>query len=268
MYKLLALDLDGTLLNSRNEISDNNKQMIRKAKEQGTEILLISGRPYVSMKYIADELKLEECLIVALAGCDIRKYPSDESIFCSKLSKDQIQLLNMISNKLECYLQIFRLDGSYYYPKKTIYSQMYEDYFQYSGNEIDFNNIVFDDICKAMYIMEPEELLEKEAEIKNLLHKGLRAEPIWENIIDIYSDEVDKGKGIMYVANQLGISCDEIIACGDEIVDLSMIQKSGLGVAMGNAVDRVKEIADIVTLTNDDDGVAAVIEKYILHSGI
>lgn len=264
MYKLLALDLDGTLMNSNNQISDENKKWIQVAREKGVYILLISGRPYVSMERVAKELGLAECIVVALAGCDIRKYPSGISVSSSCLTKEQVLDLQKLATDINCYLQVFRLDGSYYFQEKTKYSDMYEAYFGYPGQQLGIHKITFCDICKGMFIMEPEDLKKAEEQIREGLPEGLNAEPIWENMIDTYVSCADKGTGVNYVANLLGISNEEIIACGDEKVDLPMFKEVGLSVAMGNAVEEVKNAVDIVTLTNDEDGVAEIIKRYII----
>lgn len=264
MYKLLALDLDGTLLNTHNNISDLTKLRIKQAQEKGVKILLISGRPYVSICHIASELELDKCFVVALSGCDIRHFPSGKCIFHANILPEQIYALKEISEKADCYLQIFDLDGCYYYEKTTEYSRMYADYFNYDGQEVSFRNHNLENICKAMYIMEPQELLCKETQIKALLPDGLRAEPIWSNMIDVYSNAVNKGTALEFVASKNDIASSEIIACGDEVVDLPMLHAAGLGVAMQNAVDSVKKAADVVTSSNDEDGVAEIIVKYIL----
>lgn len=261
-YKMVAIDLDGTLLNSNNQLSLHNRETIKKAAEKGVEILLISGRPYISIKHVADELGLKECFIVALAGCDIRRYPSNKSIFHSEMSKDQISNLSRIADDLGCYMQIFNLDGEYFFRDKTVFSKMYEEYFGYSGKEhklADVNNV-----CKAMYIMEEEKMPIIEKQLEKQLPEGLRAEKIWRSMIDIYNDEIDKGKALEYVVQNLGLNMEEVIAFGDEKVDFSMIKKVGLGVAMANAIEEIKECADEITLSNDEDGVAYIIEKYIL----
>ncbi|MEG1505501.1 MAG: Cof-type HAD-IIB family hydrolase, partial [Lachnospiraceae bacterium] len=253
-----------TLMNSNNQISEENKKWIQVAREKGVYILLISGRPYVSMERVAKELGLDDCIVVALAGCDIRKYPSGTSVSSSCLTKEQVLDLQKLATDISCYLQVFRLDGSYYFQKKTKYSDMYEAYFGYSGQQLDMQEIAFCDICKGMFIMEPEDLKKAEKQIGEGLPEGLNAETIWKNMIDTYRSCADKGTGVKYVANLLGISNKEIIACGDEKVDLPMFKEVGLSVAMGNAVEEVKKAVDIVTLTNDEDGVAEIIKRYIV----
>lgn len=261
-YKMVAIDLDGTLLNSNNQLSLHNRETIKKASEKGVEILLISGRPYISMKSIADELELKECFIVALAGCDIRKYPSNESIFHSEISKDQILNLSRIADELGCYMQIFNLNGEYFFRNQTVFSKMYEEYFGYSGKECNLTDVY--NVCKAMYIMEEENMPIVEKVLEKKLPQGLRAEKIWKNMIDIYNAEIDKGKALEYVVQNLGLNMEDVIAFGDEKVDFSMIKKAGLGVAMANAIEEIKECANEITLSNDEDGVAHIIEKYIL----
>lgn len=232
MFKLLALDLDGTLMNSENKLSNENKKWIQYARKKGCYILLISGRPYASMEMVAKELELDECMIVAMAGHDIREYPSGVSLASSCLSKKQVAALQILATKINCYLQVFCLDGSYYFQEKTKYSDMYEDYFKYSGQQAD-------------------------------LPGGIMAEAIWENMIDAYSDHANKGTAVKFVAENLGISKEQIIACGDESIDLPMFEEAGLSVAMGNATDKVKQAADVITFTNDENGVAEVIKRYI-----
>ena len=115
-----------------------------------------------------------------------------------------------------------------------------------------------------MFIDPPEILNEAVKKVPDWVYEDFNAFSSSPFFFEITNKAVDKGAGLSHLAQSLNIKQEEVIACGDESNDYSMIKYAGLGVAMGNAIDRVKAVANYITDTNDNDGVAKVIEKFIL----
>lgn len=265
MKKLLALDIDGTLANSNFEISDENITWIKRAKDQAY-VLLTSTRPHKSVVSVAEKMGLDNCIVVSMAGCDIREYPSGKIIYQKAIPKQQVVALMQFARQFGCYLQIFNMDGDYFFLEENEYSGMYEAFLKYPGQK--YREACLDmKIGKVIYVTEDQRLSALEKELPQHLPQGLRAEKVWRNILEVFDASVTKGQAVQKIAQLLGIARKDIISMGDEEVDISMFRVSGLAVAVANAQQAVKDAADIVTVSNDEHAVAQVIKTYILNEG-
>ncbi|MBQ9828103.1 MAG: HAD family phosphatase [Lachnospiraceae bacterium] len=264
MRKLIAADIDGTLINSKNQVTEETVHWVQKAKEKGCSITLLSARAYPLMKRVMEALGLDECYAAANSGGDLRRWPSDERLYTEGITAEQVKDIQRFADEHDLYVQAVRADGEYYYSKWSEHTGFYEEYFHYTGEKADMTCLPFDDIVKCMLFMEPERtehvisLLEKEFE-----GRGLRYERIWPTIVDVLPDTSNKGTAVKKLAEILGIPREDIISFGDELVDVPMFKESGTGVAMGNASDRVKAEADAVTLTNEENGVAHYLKEML-----
>lgn len=152
-------------------------------------------------------------------------------------------------------------------PKISKYTEVEANINKININIIDFNKINDnDDIVKVMMVDEPEILDEAIKKLPQSIYDKYTVVKSAPFFLEFINKNADKGKGLEALAKYLGVKREEIIAMGDAENDLAMIKYAGLGVAMGNAVEKVKEASDVVTLTNEQNGVAKIIKEYILNS--
>ena len=271
--KMVGLDMDGTLLTSDKTLSEYTKKVLIEAMEQGCYVLLATGRPisgipddllhFPGMKYtvtsngarifnIETGECIHECLLPVDKACEVLDIFADydhlqEAFvngrgYTKKASLDQVERYFFTEAAVD-YMRRTRT------PVVDVKEKILE-----LGQLPDKVQGVFADMTER-----------QEAEDRVSRIPGLVATSALGNNVEVNAVGADKGLGLLKLGEILGISRDEIMACGDGTNDSSMILAAGVGVAMGNAVDEVKAIADYITLTNDEDGVAKAIEKFVLH---
>lgn len=272
-YKLVAIDMDGTLLNSENKISKRTQRAIENAKKKGTQIVLSTGRILKSAINHSEDLKLKNS-IISCNGAVIADEKGD-IIYKKGINRDIVKMIMELGKKHDIYYHFYSESDLYsnvnmegiieFYndpnikdENKKIKMNIFKD-----SKEIFDNNI---EVCKFLFMDgNMDKLKFFRNEISSI--EGVNVCSSWENNVEIMDMEVSKGYGLDYLSKKLDISHEQIIAIGDNENDISMLNFAGLGVAMGNAVEKTKKQADIITSTNDEDGVAKVIEKYILETG-
>jgi Cof subfamily protein (haloacid dehalogenase superfamily) len=266
MYKLIAVDMDGTLLREDKTISKETLRAIQKAKAKGVKIVLSTGRPVDGINRYLNELDLmrEGDYAIAFNGALVQSTKTKEVIAQTLMSLEDVSYLYDISKNLNVNIHVLTED-SCITPKWSTYSQLEKDINNIPLEIVDFNNLdVNTTIVKIMMVDEPEVLskaidkLPKEVYEK---YSVLRSSPYFLEFLD---KKVNKGYGVELLAKKLGIKREEVICIGDAGNDIHMIQFAGLGVAMGNAFPEVKEVADYITLSNEENGVAHVIDKFVL----
>lgn len=265
-YKVIAIDMDGTLLNSHNQISLRTRNAITRAKEKGVHIVLATGRILKSAMIFADDLKLDNP-ILACNGAIILD-ASRNVIYNRPLEMD-------LANKI---MELARDYNVYYhfYNEESLFSNHYiKEIVDYYSNKLqridvrifeDKNEILTDkslNIFKFLFIDNDMERLNNLRRDFSTID-GLNVTKSWADNIEVMDFRASKGIGLEYLCNEMNISPDQVIAIGDNENDLSMLRYAGFGVAMGNSDEKVKLEADYITETNDKDGVAKVIEKFIL----
>ena len=267
MYKLIALDMDGTLLNEEKKISQGNLRAIKTAKESGKKVVLATGRPLLGIRRFLKELDLisEEDFVIAFNGALVQNTKTGRVISKTTLTLKDYKELYEISKSLNVNIHALS-ENEVLTPKSSKYTLV-----EAQLNDIPIIEIPVEEISneftivKVMFIDEPE-ILEKiipqiPAEIMEK-YSVVRSAPFFLEFLD---KTVNKGAGVDAVAKELGLTKEEIICVGDAGNDIDMIKYAGLGVAMENAFDEVKDVADFITLSNEEDGVASVIEKFMLN---
>lgn len=265
-YKIIAIDMDGTLLNSHNQVSLRTRNALARAKEKGVHIVLATGRILRSAKHFSEELELDNP-ILACNGAIIL----DENrnvIYNRPLEMDLAKKVMELGRDYNVYY--------HFYNEETLYSNHYVkeivDYYSTKTQILDINifenyNEILDskniNIFKFLFIDDDIGRLNKLRRDFSTID-GLNITSSWDNNIEVMDFRASKGIGLEYLCNEMNISPDQVIAIGDSENDLPMIKYAGLGVAMGNSDERIKLEADYITETNDEDGVAKVIEKFIL----
>jgi Cof subfamily protein (haloacid dehalogenase superfamily) len=266
MYKLIAIDMDGTLLNEKKEISNRCREDIRKLKEKGISVVLATGRPFHGIIPYIEELNLlgENDFVVTYNGALVQNTKAGKVLKLSPLSLDSYKELYTVSKELGVNIHALT-ESSVLTPRSNPYTLI-----ESTINKIPIIVEPIEDIdsstniIKVMFIDDPKRLdaiIPLIPEWVEEKYSILRSAPIF---LEFLNKGVDKGVGVSLIARQLGIEPDEVICIGDAGNDIAMIEYAGLGIAMGNATDDVKAIADYITLSNEDDGVAHVIEKFML----
>jgi Cof subfamily protein (haloacid dehalogenase superfamily) len=267
-YKMIVLDLDDTLLRDDQTISPRTRQALMDAQELGVKVVLASGRPTYGMRKIAKELRLAEygSFILSFNGAKIINCKTEEELFSSTLSPETVHRLYDISRREDV--------GILTYVGDHIVTETAEPYAAIESNltgmpvmEVDsFVKTVTEPVVKVLMLKEAERLADVEKKLQGELAGELsvmRSKPFFLEFTEV---GVTKGASLNRLIQTLGIEREEVIAMGDSYNDLAMIEFAGLGVAMGNAPDDIKAKADYVTDTNMNDGVAKVVEKFVLKT--
>ncbi len=289
MYKLIAVDLDGTLLNSYGQISQRNKQAIQSAIQKGLEVVLTSGRSIMSVKNLAEEINANNYIICG-NGAMVYDLKNQETIYSNLLNKNKVLQLIKICDENSIYYSVYTKDtiitknlnyNVLFYNQenankpdnKKTHIQIVQDIYNYVLNSpeeeyiklvvCDDNNIIFNSIIKIMKGVKGVDVLDVGHMSRKLIKSGTEEFSIEYFYTEINSQNVDKWTAISNLISKLGIKREEVIAIGDNVNDKTMIENAGLGVAMENSAPYIKEIADIVTSNNNEDGVAKIIEETL-----
>ena len=267
MYKLIALDMDGTLLNSSKEISERTKLAIKEARKKGVYVVLASGRPLEGLLKSLNELDLttENDYVLSYNGCLVQNVKTREVISDLTLRGADLNDLYSLSKKVGVNIHSFSKDRGLITPKHSKYTQVEADINDIDINIVPHDNIDPDEIIvKVMMIDEPEILDEGMSKLPKELWEKYSVAKSTPYFLEFFNKESNKGLALDRLAKHLGIKKEEIITMGDAMNDFPMIEYAGMGIAMGNAVPEIKEIANYITDTNDNDGVAKAIEKFVL----
>ena len=270
--KMIGLDLDGTVLTEKKELTERTKDAISKALARGVVVLVATGRPWMG---IPEELRKFPGMRYALTsnGARIIDTVEDRVIEEHLLSPQLAQKVLEICGKYDTLQEVY-FDGQGYAPADQMaFVERYHrnpsmcEYMRKTripvediGALVKKENRGLDKVQTLFADMDERELAWKELEAVG----GLELVGSLRYNIEINAGGVNKGKGLVNLGRMRGISREEIMACGDGDNDIVMLREAGFGVAMANGEEKVKEAADYITLSNEEDGVADVIEKYVL----
>ena len=288
MYKLVAIDLDGTMLNSYGMVTENTKKIIKDTISKGTEVIIASGRPIDSIKTIAKEIGSENYFIAG-NGALVYDIKENKVIYEKYLSKQKVLEIIKICEENSIAYNIYtektiiaktlKYNVLYYYKENlkkeeskktniTIVENLYE-YIKNLENEkflkitvCDETQSIFNAIIRKLRTVEDIDVLDVSHMSRKMIRQGTEDVPIEYYYTEISLKKVDKWNAIEFIAQKMNVEKNEIMAIGDNMNDKIMIENAGLGVAMGQSTPRITEIADFVTSDNNDEGVAKTLEKY------
>lgn len=266
-YKIVALDMDGTLLNDKKEITNETKNVIMQARNKGVKVVLASGRPLEGLKNYLNELNLIDNneFVLSYNGCLVQETKTSQIICEVGLKGSDLKYMYNLSKEIGVNIHAFSPQIGLMTPKISKYTEVEANINKIDINIIDFDKIDDnDDIVKVMMIDEPEILDEAIKKLPQSIYEDYTVVKSAPFFLEFINKNADKGKGLEALAKHLNVKREEIIAIGDAENDLAMIEYAGLGVAMGNGCDKVKNAADVVTLSNEENGVANIIKEYIL----
>ncbi|MDD4600636.1 Sugar phosphatase YidA [bioreactor metagenome] len=265
--KLVAVDLDDTLLDKSNQVSPHTREIIRQAVAQGVTVTVATGRMYQSAVRFARQLKID-VPIITYNGALIKSCLSEEVLYEQPIELetargvlelfksrgwyvqsyiDDVLCVEKINDKVRCYEKIIdvkaeAIGAALYAPPKAP--------------------------TKLLTIGEPAELEVIWQVVAEQFGDRLYITKSKANYLEMAHPSVNKGQALRFLAAKLGITREQVMAVGDSLNDLDMIEYAGWGVAMGNAAERVKAVAQAVTLRNDEDGVAEAIRRFALRQDL
>lgn len=263
MYKLIAIDLDGTLLTDDLQVSPGTVKAIQQAVAAGTIVTIATGRMFASAKQFAEQLDINVPLIT-YQGAIIQDIEEKEVIYERLVSPEIAKKLVEISIEQNVHLQVYQDDILYGAVENEELVSYAEGVLVPYTVEPDLLKLAEKGFTKALFIDSPKKMDALQEELKVLFGDQAHVAKSKPHFLEVTHPEANKGLALLHLAKTLGIDQSEIIGIGDNHNDRELIETAGLGVAMGNAVQEMKDIADFVTLTNNEEGVKHVIEKFVL----
>ena len=291
MYQLVAIDLDGTLLNTYGQVSEKNRNAIKEMQEKGIEVVIASGRPKDSVINFAQDLGIDNYCICG-NGSLLYDIGNEKNLYDKFIQKQKALQIIEICKKNSIYFSVyteqfilaeslkdsvlvFNNENQNKPESKQTRIKIEPDIYQYiSQNNIDIlkisisdnNEIIFNRILQELKKIQNVNVLDVEHMSRKTIKLGTTEINMEYYYTEITSQNVDKWDAIRYLAKKLEIAQQDIVAIGDNVNDKEMIQNAGLGVVMGNSAPYIQEIGDVVTLSNQEDGVAYAVHEYILKN--
>lgn len=263
--RLVAMDMDDTTLRDDRTISERVVQAVQNARKQGVHVTFATGRMPASVKPYIQQLGLD-VPVITYNGAMIQEALSGKVLYRKVIpietAREIVNWLLQQDIRFHVYLkdQIFvekMNDWSRQYARATLVPVEETNLQERLATEED-------GVEKILLFGEPEMTVAWANEIHLRYEGRVRSTKSKPHFLEIIHSTVNKGAALASLAERLGVKREEVLAVGDSLNDIEMIRYAGIGVAMGNARQEVKEAADVVTATNQDDGVAQAIEKYVL----
>lgn len=268
VIQLIAIDLDGTLLTDDKQISTRNQEVLAQAKAQGVKIVLCTGRPLQAIKPYLEILHLQEAgdYSITFNGGLVQKNDTGEVMEKAALQLADLEKLIQLAQDLDLSLDVLSDDVVLNLPTSENHLSIYSSL----NPLLRFEPLALAELSadrlynKAVIAYDADFLDQQIKKIPQIIRDHYEVIKTRDNLLEFMPKGITKAYGIQLLINDLGLTAEEVMAIGDEENDLPMIEFAGIGVAMANAVPMVKSAADVVTDSNQEDGVAAVIEKYVL----
>lgn len=289
MYKIVTIDLDGTLLNSFGEISKENLEELRNSINKGVEIVLTSGRVISSIKNFANEIGRNNYLIAG-NGSSVYDINEGKIIYENVIPKEKALKIIKICEENSIYYSVYTENfiitkslnyNILFYSKENLKKDNFEktninlvqdiySYFEENENKkiskisiCDKDKMVFSSIMKRLRAIEGIDVLDVAHMSRKYIENGTDVVPIEFFYTEITNENVNKWEAIKFLIEKLNILPTEVISIGDNINDKEMLENAGMGIAMGNSAPYIKEIAKDVTLDNNENGVAEALKKHL-----
>ncbi len=290
MYKLIAIDLDGTLLNSYGEVSKENCEALKKAKEKGIEVVITSGRMKGSIISIAEEIEATN-YIISGNGSILYDNKKNQILYESMLNKEKVLKIIKICEENSIYYNLYTeneiiaknlnynvLFYNYENSKKVEDKQtkinIIEDIYKYVENTnlnivkitiCDESQAIFNRIIDKLKQINGIDILDIEHMSRKKIMSGTEEINIGYYYTEIMNKDVNKWNAIKELIKYLNIKEEEVIAIGDNVNDKEMVEKAGLGVAIGNSWLDKEHIGDIFISDNNSNDIAKIIEQYVIN---
>lgn len=267
--KLVAIDLDGTLTDSEKNIPKQNFDALMRIQRKGVKIVLASGRPKYGIQKLSDELQMPEYngFVLAYNGATVIDCSSNTII--SSISLPRQVLPSLCETAKELNVAILTYDAPNDLILTEIRDNKWIEYVAWLNNRMkikyveNLNEAAPNELPKCLMVGEPNRMAEVEPIIRQK-YPQIDAYRSSSYILEIVPKGIDKAKILSSLVDNLGLNSNQVVAFGDGYNDIEMIRYAGLGIAMANGCDEIKQIADYITLSNDENGVAYAIDKLNL----
>jgi len=266
-YKLLALDVDDTLLNGKHQIPDRTRRAVEQAREAGVRVTLATGRMFRSARPFANQLGIEEYLIT-YHGALVRHAVTEETLFHRPVPLElALEVIAYVKQEYGYHINIY-VDDYLYVAERTPEAEGYAAFasmpFGVVGDLDRFLRERNEPPTKVVVVTQPEQVDEMLVRTRPIYGDRLHITKSKPRFLEFSHPDAHKGHALAAVADHYGVRREEVIAVGDTYNDIEMIAYAGLGVAVGNGPLEVQKQADYVCPSNDDCGIAEVVEKFIL----
>lgn len=269
-YSLIALDMDGTLLNSELKISPGNRDAIRRAAAAGRHVVISTGRCLAEIRETLEVLP-EIRYLVCENGCCVYDCANEREIHVDPISAEEVLQILEAAQHEKTVIQVFSRNESYFAAENTdwVDACAVSSYRGLFRDHSAFDVHLFDNFAEEPFRVEKINLYFESPEARERMKERLADHPLSVSdslgyMIELISNVADKGRGLKMLCRDLDIPLEETIAVGDSQNDVSILNAAGLGAAMGNACTEVKQIAGYITADCDHDGVAEVIDKFLM----
>lgn len=286
MYKMVAIDLDGTMLNQYGLITEKTKDVIKKVQEKGVEVIIASGRAITSVKRFSKEINSEKYFISG-NGAITYDIKNNRILYENVLKKQKALKIIKICEENSIYYNVYTENGIiakslnyntlYYYKDNltkpdenrthiNIVENVY-DYIESKHEKIlkimicDEHKSVFNSIVRRLKDVDEVEVLEVSHMSRKIIKQGTEEIALEYFYTEVSAKDVDKWSALEELMKIVNISKEELVTIGDNANDVKMIKNAGLGIAMGESAPYVKSVADEITFSNDEDGVAIILRK-------
>ncbi len=266
-YRLLATDLDGTLVTEDKRVTERTKQAVRAMILRGGTVVLSSGRPSCGVWHVAKELGLPELggYILAYNGGELLDCKSGRAEFSVRIPPERIPEIVQLARKHRTAILTYEDEYVISEDADDVYVVGEAKNTRMKVKQVsDLIAYVTFPIVKLMMVGTEKQILELEPIVQEALGPEFAVFRSEAYHLEILPAGIDKGSGLLKTLSYLGIPREEAVSCGDYDNDIPMNEVAGLGVAMENGCPEIKKKAGYITCSNEEDGVAAVIEKFIL----
>jgi len=258
-----AIDLDGTLLDSQYQLSEENCQAVKKLAEKGVIVVLASGRMHATILPFSRRIHIEDP-IISYNGAMAKHVKTEEVLhhipIPSHLSEEIIELCAMRKLHLNFYL-----NDTLYVRELNRWSELYDGRTKATSHPVgDLHRFDGQEPTKLQIVDAPENIDNLSIEFKDYFQKNLYITKTQPEYLEFMNPEVSKGRALIAVTEKLGINKEKIVAFGDGYNDISLMEAAAFRIAMENSVEEIKTLADYITGTNDENGVATAIKTLLL----
>lgn len=266
-YKLLVVDIDGTMLGREGNISAENRKALAQARRSGVKVALSTGRAVKACTSILDQLALDGYHIF-FDGALVSNLGNE--IYAEPLDKEVVREAIDFARSLDIDLELYSV-AHYFVERETWSTGAHRQFFGLEPSVVDFSNLwLRERIIKAgLASSSPGQVAKARqlyARFENSLHFSIAHSPAFPDVefTNVVAPEVSKGRALEALTLHLGISLSEVMAVGDGTNDITLLSRAGLAVAMDNAPDEVKAVADRIAPDVDQNGLAIAIERFLL----
>ncbi len=265
MFKLIASDLDGTLLNSKKEISDYSIEVLKKAQEAGVDFAVCTGRMYGSMAYLMPKLTFSRYSI-NIMGAEIYDNFKGERIYFRPLEDDHVEKIVKYAMDNKVHMNIY-LDN-------VLYTNFDDEFRHWYHKETTSLGIVVDDmiefvkgkkISKILFISQPEEAKQHFENMQKMFGDALNICASHPRYVEFSHIDAQKDKTLLVLLDMLNIKKEELIVFGDSANVVSMLKNTGFSCCVANGWEEAKQASNLIIESNDNDGVARTVERLILN---